>query len=789
MDALDRRSPGGFRIRLLPVYRLRCAMRGAVVCVARVASTSALSALAATAFAADVDAGRSTSPPRDSADWPMHGRTPDEQRFSPLAQIDVSNAGELGLAWYFDLDTSRGQEATPLVIDGVMYVTSAWSRVFALDAKTGKELWRYDPQVPGEWAINACCDVVNRGLAAWEGKLFLGTLDGRLVALEAATGKVLWEVLTIDPGKPYTITGAPRVIKGKVIIGNGGAELGVRGYVSAYDADTGRLAWRFYTVPGAPGARDGAASDEVLERLARPTWAGRWWELGGGGTVWDAMAFDPELDLLYVGVGNGSPWNHQIRSQGRGDNLFLASIVALRPDTGQYVWHFQTTPGETWDFTATQHMILADLEIEGRLRKVLMQAPKNGFFYVLDRATGELISGAAFAPVNWAYGLDARGRPIENPAARYARTGRPWVNRPGPAGAHNWYPMSFDPASGLVFIPVQDMPSLYVHDRHFTPKMHAWRTGIDPLPLDVELDDASRALLDAEPRGALLAWDPVRQRAAWRVEHASVANGGTLATAGGLVFQGTSDGYFRAFAIADGAQLWSYDVQDAILGGPVSYEIDGVQYVAAVAGLGGTTPLVSGRLFTERPRARHGRVLAFRLGGMEKLPPLEPLERRKLDVSGAEAEGSVLEGARLYNAFCLTCHGTGAHSGPTMPDLRRSPAILDAKTFEAIVLGGALAPRGMASFRGSLDAAQLEALRAYLLFEAIEPDRQRPMPGLRPDRASRNRRRRHHRRTTLPRARCASPCTPFRGAPPPARSLGRRSAAVDHRASSCRPPR
>jgi len=328
-------------------------------------------------------AERPLPPGSFNANWLTHGRTYGEQRFSPLEQVNADNVRGLGLDWFFDIPTDRGIEATPLVLDGVMYVTGSWSTVFALDARTGEQIWAYDPAVPRIWGRNACCDVVNRGVAARGDKIYVGTIDGYLVALNAVDGSVAWRVNTIDRDKPYTITGAPRVIKGNVMIGNGGAEYGVRGYVTAYDAETGKQNWRFYTVPGNPA--DGF-ENEAME-MAAATWSGEWWKVGGGGTVWDSMAYDGQLDLLYIGVGNGSPWNRQIRSPGGGDNLFVSSIVALKPDTGDYVWHYQTTPGETWDYTATQHIILADLVIGGQLRQVAMQAPKNGFFYVLDRAT------------------------------------------------------------------------------------------------------------------------------------------------------------------------------------------------------------------------------------------------------------------------------------------------------------------------------------------------------------------------------------------------------------------
>ncbi|MGL4541634.1 MAG: PQQ-dependent dehydrogenase, methanol/ethanol family, partial [Polymorphobacter sp.] len=434
---------------------------------------------AAPAGPAAVDAKRLTNAESDPANWITHGGSYNEQRFSRLTDVNDSNVGKLSLAWSYDLDTNRGQEATPLVIDGVMYTTSAWSKVFALDAATGKELWSYDPQVPGDRGHSACCDVVNRGLAAFDGKLFLGTLDGRLIAIDAKTGKPVWSVVTVDQSKPYTITGAPRVIKGKVIIGNGGAEFGVRGYVSAYDSKDGKQLWRFYTVPGDPAkGPDGAASDAAMEK-ARGTWFGdNFHKMGGGGTVWDAIVYDQELDQLYIGVGNGSPWNHKIRSQGKGDNLFLSSVVALNPETGKYLWHYQGTPGETWDFTQTQPIILATLKIDGADRKVLMQAPKNGFFYVVDRTDGKLISAKGFVPQTWTTGVDmATGRPTEVPSARFDTADA--LVLPSAYGAHNWHPMAFSPKTGLVYLPAQEVPVLYSTDPKWKYVPGAWNVAVD----------------------------------------------------------------------------------------------------------------------------------------------------------------------------------------------------------------------------------------------------------------------------------------------------------------------
>ncbi|MGC1477780.1 MAG: PQQ-dependent dehydrogenase, methanol/ethanol family, partial [Terriglobales bacterium] len=442
--------------------------------------------------------------------WLTYGRTYSEQRFSPLKQINHHNAARLGLAWYFDLDTNRGQEATPLVVDGTMYFTSAWSKVFALNAATGQLLWSYDPNVPKEWGANACCDVVNRGVAIWQGKVYAGTLDGRLIALDADSGKPVWEQLTIDPKWRYTITGAPRIVKGKVLIGNGGAEYGVRGYVSAYDAETGKLVWRFYTVPGDPTK---PFERPILEQAAK-TWSGEWWKIGGGGTVWDAIVYDPELDLVYIGVGNGGPWNENYRSPKGGENLLTCSIVALKPDTGQYVWHYQEVPADDWDYDADEQIILADIPIDGKTRKVILHAPKDGFFYVIDRETGSLISAKPFTFVNWATGVDLKtGRPIESPTARYPHGDAPPIV-PGPVGAHSWQPMSYSPLTGLTYIPVNDVGFNFKSPDDFEFKNEALNFGIDMVAAGLPQDpQIKKAILDSV-KGKLVAWDPIQQKQA-----------------------------------------------------------------------------------------------------------------------------------------------------------------------------------------------------------------------------------------------------------------------------------
>lgn len=644
-------------------------------------------------------------------DWLSHGRTYDEQRHSPLTQITSDNVDELGLAWYADLDTTRGLESTPIVVDGVMFNTGTWSTVFAHDAVTGELLWEYDPEVPREWGVYACCDVVNRGVAAWKGRIYVGTLDGRLVALDAGTGEPVWSVQTTPEGRPYTITGAPRVVKGKVIIGNGGGEYGVRGFVTAYDAGTGEQAWRFYTVPGNP--------DEPFEgehlKTAAATWrGGKWWEVGGGGTVWDSMAYDPELDLLYLGVGNGSPWNRHVRSPGGGDNLYLSSIVAVRPDTGEYVWHYQTTPGDTWDYTATQHMILADLQIAGETRQVIMQAPKNGFFYVLDRATGEFISAEAYVPITWASHVDPEtGRPVENPNADYAE--EPQLTLPAPYGGHNWHPMTFSPDTGLVYIPALDLPFMFGQDNAFSYNAETWNTAVDTTlgapPSDVGEEIALRAMV----KGHLAAWDPVEQREVWRVQHSGSWNGGLVSTAGGLLFQGRADGMFAAYRASDGSLLWETPAYTGIMAAPVTFEADGEQYVTVVAGWGGAFGVASGIPAQEGNVIRKGRILTFKLGGEAELPtPPEPdFDYPTPPPMTASAE-TVEQGEDLFHTYCSVCHGGGAVSSGVLPDLR----YMDEQThaiFQGIVLGGAYREKGMVSFSHVLDTEGAEAVHAYLI--------------------------------------------------------------------------
>ena len=648
-------------------------------------------------------------------EWRKHGLTDGEGRFSPLSDINADNISKLGLAWYFDYPTNRGLEATPLMVDGVLYTSGSWSMVYAHDAVTGELLWFYDPQAPRDWAIKMCCDVVNRGVAYNDGNLFFGTIDGRLISLNASDGSERWSVQTTDRERPYSITGAPRLVKDKVIIGNGGGEFGVRGYVSAYNQDTGKMAWRFYTVPGNPA--DGLES-EALERAVETWGGGEWWKVGGGGTVWDSMAYDPELNLLYVGVGNGAPWNRQIRSPDGGDNLYLSSILALNPDTGKYVWHYQTTPGETWDYTATQHMILADLELDGQARKVIMQAPKNGFFYVLDRATGELLSADAYAAVTWATHVDMEtGRPVETEDARYLDGAVGPLQLPGPIGGHNWHPMSFNPDTGLVYIPAQDVPWVYQTDAEFRHRKGYWNTGTDSRVASLPDDPNTKATVLATVTGAIIAWDPVAQEPRWRVDHAGPWNGGILSTAGNLIIQGNANGEVAAYRADTGEEIWQFDAQTGVVAPPSTFRLNGEQYVAIVAGWGGALALVGGEALTAGAIPNRSRLLVFKLNGDAELPPAieTPLVIDPPELT-ASAE-QVAAGRKEYLTYCVFCHGDGMTSGGATPDLRALTAEKHA-LWDAVVLGGMHWQNGMVGFGGELSKEQSDNIHSYAIERA-----------------------------------------------------------------------
>ena len=666
-----------------------------------------LGVCAALLFCGAAQAGVDQAALADTADgtnWAAWGRNFDEQRFSPLDQINRDSVDRLGLAWSYELDDVWSVSSQPLAVDGVIYMAVGYSEVYAIDAVSGELLWRYDPEVDPKkmrmaWGI--------RGLAFWKGRVYVGVQDGRLIAIDAESGEPEWSVLTTEPGDNRYITGAPRVFNDTVLIGHGGADFGyVRGYVTAYDTETGEQRWRWHTVPGNPA--DGF--ENAAMEMAAETWTGEWWKFGGGGTAWNAMTYDPEFNHIYIGTGNGSPWNHKLRSPDGGDNLFLCSVVALDADTGEYVWHYQTTPGESWDFNSAMDMVLADLTIDGKPRKAMLHAPKNGFFYVLDREDGALISAEKLGKVTWAEGIDPEtGRPIEIPGARY-ESGEALI-WPGSGGVHNWHPMAFSPDTGLTYIPTREMPGYY-NDEGREPRN--WKlTSEDPMGLKGFYDDIPANAGSS----ALEAWDPVTQSRAWEVETPGVANGGVIATAGDLVFQGRADGQLKAHDAASGAELWSFDMGVGTQAAPMTFSVGDRQYVAILAGWGGSQMLLGslgaqhGWIGREHPR----RLLVFALDGDAELPDApppsrpEPIEGADFVVDAAKAE----QGKKIYGRFCVICHGTAAIAGGYAPDLRASSVPMSASAFDAIVQNGALLDRGMPNYP-ELTPEELEALRHYI---------------------------------------------------------------------------
>ena len=657
-----------------------------------------------------VDDARLAHAEREPQNWLTHGGTWSEQRYSRLDQIDSANVAALKPAWSFEFDTTRAQESTPLVVDGVMYVSSAWSKVYALDARTGRQLWFFDPQVAGADGVPACCDVNNRGVAVYQGKVFVGTIDGRLIALDAANGKPVWSEMTVEPHRIYTITGAPRAARGKVFIGNAGADFGGRGYVSAYDAASGRLVWRFYTVPGDPSAQaDGAASDEVLARKARPTWFGEWYKYGGGGHVWNALVYDPEFNQLYIGTGNGFPWNQNFRSAGKGDNLFIACVLALDADSGRYKWHYQETPGDSWDFDSIADITLVELTLGGSAHKVLLHAPKNGFLYVIERQNGRLLSATPYVPgITWATHVDlASGRPAIAADAHYKDV--PWTGSPGGGGGHNWNPVAFSPQTGLLYFAATEDTTEYRPIARYQYVEGLPSLGIDLFGEHPAAGGGATARTSAQSKSYLLAWNPVSQKPAWRVPG---RGGGVLATAGGLVFQGRSRAgllsELLAYQAADGAVVWDYPVPDAVLAGPISYQVAGEQYVAVSAG-------ASLMNFDAQARVRHyGHVFAFKLHGTATLPPdpalAPPANPPPLHASSAQ----LTAGEQDYGKYCARCHGFRTESANVVPDLRRSAALTDAQAWSDIVIGGRLSDHGMIGWGRFVKAADAEAIRAYV---------------------------------------------------------------------------
>ena len=648
----------------------------------------------------------------DGRNWAAYGRTFDETHYSPLTDINASTIHRLGLAWSLDLEPQHVL-STPLAVDGVIYLAVGYSVVHAVDARTGRLLWRFDPGVTERAGAKLRTGWGIRGLAFWKGRLFVGTHDGRLLAIDADDGKPVWSVQTLDPADGSFISGPPRVFDDKVVIGFGGGDFGpVRGYVTAYDTATGRQLWRFWTVPGDPAR----GFENPAMEVAAKTWGGRWWELGGGGTVWNAMTYDPEFDRLYIGTGNGGPWNPRLRSPGGGDNLFLCSVVALDADTGEYVWHYQTTPGDAWDYNSAMDMELADLTIDGRRRKVLLHAPKNGFFYVIDRENGRLLSAEKLGKVTWAERVDpATGRPVLAPNARYEQG--EVLLYPSFQGAHNWFPMSFSPRTGLVYVPVIEMGSVFsdkgIDPAHWKPILQSTQfAGLAGGDGDPPADSAS---------SSLVAWDPVGARKAWEVPTPGPHNGGTLATAGDVVFQGLADGQLRAYAAGDGRRLWSFDAGTAVVGTPITFIAAGRQYVVILAGplhgsVGGFGSMAAQFGWNAREHPR--RLLAFALDAKASLPATPP-PRRVEPIVASDFQidaAAVALGIEQYTR-CVVCHGPGAVAGGSAPDLRASTIPLSKADFAAVVRDGRLESRGMPKFP-ELNDRELEALRHYIRYRA-----------------------------------------------------------------------
>jgi PQQ-dependent dehydrogenase (methanol/ethanol family) len=701
--------------------RLSRVKRGAGVFAGLIIALGAVSSIAMTAHAgevANVDDARIIGNGKSGKEWLSNGLDYSATRFSPLDQITTGNVGKLGLAWSYPLNSVRGVEATPIVVDGTMYVTAPWGIVHAVNAKTGEKLWTYDPQAPRDEGYKLCCDIVNRGVAVYKGKVYVGSPDSRLFALDAASGKLLWSVDTSpDRARPYTLTGAPIVIKGKVFVGGGGGEYGVRGVVSAFDAESGKLAWRWYSVPGDPSK---PPENEAMAKAAQ-TWDDKfkYWENGGGGPVWNTFSADPELNLVYFGTGNAGPWASSIRNpSGKDkDNLYTASIVALDIDTGKYAWHYQATPADSWDYDADQDLILTDLTIDGQKRPVLLHADKNGFFFVLDRKTGQFLSAKNFVDVNWASGYTPEGRPIEIAGARGLDKQVEQV--PGPIGAHNWHSMSFSPKTGLAYIPAQFVPYVLVDDKTWTGQGSnvpgqvmsgiGWNLGETLVGIPPK----------NKPFGRLIAWDPVQQKAAWTAEYVSPWNGGTLATAGGLVFHGTADGRIVAYDAANGTKLWDAALGNGVVAAPMTYEIDGKQYVSIAVGWGG--------VFGESQRATDhesaGIVYTFAIGGDAKYPEVARYKLGPL-IQGVKYDPKdVPAGVALYFSNCLFCHGVpGVDKGGNIPNL----GYVDADAIENLqnaVVGKQFADRGMPDFDGKLKPEDLEKIKAFIqgTADAIRP--------------------------------------------------------------------
>jgi quinohemoprotein ethanol dehydrogenase len=696
--------------RLLPLPALLQARAVIKIQVALLALSAAAAASTASTPGAAID-NAALSNEQDGRDWPAYGRTFSEGHFSPLSQINAANVSRLGLAWSLDLDVTNSITA-PLEVGGVVYVGAGYGVVYAVEAVSGKLLWRYDSHAPDVAGKKLRLNWGIRGLAFWKGRVYAGTVDGRLLALNAADGKLLWSVQTVDRDNGAVITGAPRAFNGKIIIGFSGEDFGpLRGYVTAYDAQTGRQAWRFYLVPGKPGTVDHAASDDALKMAAR-TWTGEWWKYGGGGAVWNAITYDPDFNRIYLGTGNGSPMNWKLRSPSGGDNLFIASVVAVDADDGHYLWHYQTTPGDSWDYDSSTDMTLATLQIDGRARKVLLHAAKNGFFYVIDRIDGHLISAQKLGTVTWADHIDLKtGRPVEVPGARYKD--RPALLWPSFEAVHHWIPQAYDPLTALMYEPTLEMPATFgdqgVDLKHWQPrKLTPEYSGLSIGDGDVPADAG---------HSVLKAWDPIASKVIWQVETPGISNGGVLASAGDLVIEGLADGYLHAYSARTGKDLWSFFCGVAVTGVPITYRVGDKQYITITSGPLGGASAAFGSIAARwgwDARIHPKRLLTFAVDASAKLPPTPPrspavpLVAPEFHVDPAK----VSAGAQEYSR-CTLCHGMGVVAGGIAPDLRASPVPLSRDAFAHVVREGALRERGMPAFQELTDE-QLDSLRHFV---------------------------------------------------------------------------
>jgi quinohemoprotein ethanol dehydrogenase len=725
-------------IRVDDTFRPSCIVGMALMLATGLAATVLLSACDTqpaakasppAAAPARIDSARLSSIANEPGAWLTTGRDAGKTFYSPLDQINRQTAARLGFAWELKTATNRGMEATPIVVDGVMYTSGVAGRAYAIDAASGRQLWKFEPPLKLKNARGSCCDLVNRGVAVWNGKVYVASFEGILYALNAKDGSVLWQADTfVDKERAYSITGAPQIAGKVVVIGNGGAEFDSRGYVSAYDLDTGRLVWRFYTVPGDPTK---PYENKALEMAAK-TWDPHHDPAGGGGAnAWDGFAYDPKTHLVYFGTGNGAPWNTHYRSPSGGDNLFVASIIALNADTGEYVWHYQETPGERWDFDATPPLMLATLKVNGADRDVLMQASKNGFFYVLDRTTGELLAADKFVDANWATHVDLKtGRPEESPSADYTK-GKPIIVFPSGVGGHNFNPMSLSARTGLVYIPavhtgmavLQAPPSPHLRERMnsgvqiaFANQLTAPPETLPPALRPVTSPSYLKTVPSLDMHASLKAWDPVAHKVVWEHKYAGfMDHGGVLSTAGGVVIQGSIDGKLRVFNDETGEVIKEIDTGSALIAAPMTYTVNGVQYVAILAGSGGGgwNFWFPGNVAAER--GNENRILSFRLdGGATPLPPVLPAVAPIPEPPAQPGTpADIAAGGALFGRNCGGCHGNADRAA--VPDLRRSGFIRAADAFQSVVRGGALEKRGMPSWDDLLTAPQVEQIRAYIV--------------------------------------------------------------------------